>query len=49
MVLSTPTNEQYNCEHIADRGKGYGMESHILDGNNIIEVYSKVSEISRKC
>ncbi|GAA4296909.1 alpha-ketoacid dehydrogenase subunit alpha/beta [Aestuariibaculum suncheonense] len=45
--LSTPTNEQYNCEHIADRGKGYGMESHIIDGNNIIEVYTKVSDIAK--
>ena len=23
-------------------GKGYGMESHIIEGNNIIEVYTKV-------
>jgi len=44
--LSTPTNEQYNCEHIADRGKGYGMESHIIEGNNIIEVYTKISELA---
>jgi 2-oxoisovalerate dehydrogenase E1 component len=44
--LSTPTIEQYRCEHIADRGKGYGMESHIINGNNILEVYSKVSEIA---
>jgi 2-oxoisovalerate dehydrogenase E1 component len=44
--LSTPTSEQYNCENIADKGLGYGMESHIIDGNNIVEVYSKVSEIS---
>ncbi len=40
--LSTPTKEQYNCEHLADRGKGYGMESHIIEGNNILEVYTKV-------
>ncbi|WP_233451072.1 alpha-ketoacid dehydrogenase subunit alpha/beta [Hanstruepera ponticola] len=45
--LSTPTREQYNCEHIADRGIGYGMESHIIDGNNIIEVYQKVNEIAK--
>ncbi|MCH4554078.1 alpha-ketoacid dehydrogenase subunit alpha/beta [Aestuariibaculum lutulentum] len=45
--LSTPTNEQYRCENIADRGVGYGMESHIVDGNNIIEVYTKVSEIAK--
>jgi len=44
--LSTPTSEQYNCEHIADRGIGYGMESHIIDGNNIIEVYEKVSKLA---
>lgn len=45
--LSTPTSEQYNCEHIADRGLGYGMESHIIDGNNILEVFGKVSEIAQ--
>jgi len=44
--LSTPTSEQYNCEHIADRGIGYGIESHIIDGNNIIEVYTKVSKLA---
>ncbi len=44
--LSTPTNEQYNCKDIADRALGYGMESHIIDGNNIIEVYTKVSKIA---
>lgn len=45
--LSTPTSEQYNCEHIAHRGKGYGMEAHIIDGNNIVEVYEKVNEIAQ--
>ncbi|MBZ9729693.1 dehydrogenase E1 component subunit alpha/beta [Salegentibacter sp. JZCK2] len=44
--LSTPTNEQYRCKDLADRAKGYGMESYIIDGNNIIEVYTKVSEIA---
>ncbi|CAM1370009.1 alpha-ketoacid dehydrogenase subunit alpha/beta [Tenacibaculum xiamenense] len=44
--LSTPTSEQYNCENIADRGVGYGMESHIIDGNNIIEVYTKVQKLA---
>jgi len=43
--LSTPTNEQYRCENIADKGIGYGMESHIIDGNNILEVYTKLSEL----
>ena len=44
--LSTPTSEQYNCKHIVDKGIGYGMESFTIDGNNIIKVYSKVSEIA---
>ncbi len=43
--LSTPSSEQYFCEHLADRGKGYGMESHIIEGNNIIEVYTKVQAL----
>ena len=45
--LSTPTSEQYNCEHIADKGIGYGMESHIINGNNILDVYTKVSDIAK--
>jgi 2-oxoisovalerate dehydrogenase E1 component len=43
--LSTPTNEQNRCENLADKGKGYGMESHIVDGNNILEVYNLLSEL----
>ena len=45
--LSTPTNEQYNCESIADRGMGYGMESHVIEGNNVMEVFSKVDAIAK--
>lgn len=43
--LSTPTNEQYRCENLADKGIGYGIESHIIDGNNILEVYHLLSEL----
>jgi 2-oxoisovalerate dehydrogenase E1 component len=45
--LSTPTNEQYRCENLADKGKGYGMESHIVDGNNILEVYTLLSDLKQ--
>ncbi|MDB2322264.1 dehydrogenase E1 component subunit alpha/beta [Flavobacteriaceae bacterium] len=45
--LSTSTKEQYNCKNLADKGVGYGMESHIIDGNNIIEVYSKIEKIAK--
>ncbi len=44
--LSTPTSEQYNCEHLADRAKGYGMESHIIEGNNVLEVYTRMKDIA---
>ena len=43
--LSTPTNEQYRCENLADKGIGYGMQSEIIDGNNILEVYTKIVEL----
>lgn len=43
--LSTPTKEQYYCEHLVDKGIGYGIESYQIDGNNILEVYTKVNEL----
>ena len=43
--LSTPTNEQYRCENLADKGIGYGMESHIVDGNNLLEVVHLITEL----
>lgn len=43
--LSTPTNEQYKCENLADKGIGYGIESYIMDGNNILDVYFKILEL----
>ncbi len=45
--LSTPIKEQYNCENLVDRAKGYGIEGRIIDGNNILEVYNKVSELCK--
>ena len=44
--LSTPTNEQYHCKDLADRGKGYGIDSFIVDGNNVVEVYSIVRKLA---
>tara|TARA_R110000868_G_scaffold36445_5_gene129364 strand:- start:1404 stop:3380 length:1977 start_codon:yes stop_codon:yes gene_type:complete len=43
--LSTPTNEQFMCENLTDKGIGYGIESHSIDGNNILEVFTKVTTI----
>ena len=44
-ALSTPTHEQYACKRLTDRAKGYGMESRELDGNNIVEVYTKLKSL----
>lgn len=45
--LSTPTSEQYACEDLVDRAKGYGMEGHKIDGNNILEVYQTVDKLAK--
>ena len=45
--LSTPTSEQYACTDLVDRAKGYGMEGHKIDGNNILEVYDTVSKLAK--
>ncbi len=47
--LSTPTNEQYKCDHLVDRAKGYGMEGVRIDGNNILEVYETVKGVREYC
>ena len=44
--LSTPTEEQYRCASLADRGPGYGMRALSIDGNNILEVYRTISELA---
>jgi len=47
--LSTPVNEQYRCAQLADRAKGYGMESVVIDGNNILTVYDTVRGVRDYC
>ncbi len=46
--LSTPNVEQYNHQHFIDKGHGYGMEAHQIDGNNVLEVYQSVKKIARE-
>ncbi len=45
--LSTPSNQQFACDFMIDKAKGYGMESLQIDGNNIVEVYTKISELDK--
>jgi 2-oxoisovalerate dehydrogenase E1 component len=45
--LSTPVNEQFACEQLADRAKGYGMEGITIDGNNVVEVYNTIDKYAK--
>ena len=45
--LSTPSSEQFNCERLADKGIGYGMEAHRLDGNNVLEMYNTIDALAK--
>ena len=47
--LSTPTSEQYACTNLSDRGIGYGIKSHTIDGNNVIEVYDTILKSAKYC
>ncbi len=44
--LSTPSRDQFRCEHIANKAIGYGIEGKIIDGNNVLEVFHEVSAIA---
>ena len=43
-ALSTPIRESLSVPHISDRAKAYGMTGFHIDGNDVIEVYSKMKE-----
>ncbi|MEX0844945.1 MAG: dehydrogenase E1 component subunit alpha/beta [Balneolaceae bacterium] len=42
--LSTPTSEQYACQKLSDRAKGYGMHGFQIDGNDIFTVMETVEK-----
>lgn len=46
--LSTPNNEQYKCEWLVDRAKGYGIKGVQVDGNNILEVYQTIKKLRKE-
>ena len=47
--LSTPVSEQYRCEGLVDRAKGYGMQGVQIDGNNILTVLDTVKGVRDYC
>jgi len=48
-ALSTPIEEQFRCNRLADKGIGYGIESVQIDGNNILDVYDTLMGVRAYC
>jgi len=43
-AYSTPVRRQVPIENLADRAKAYGIASYIVDGNDVVAVYSTAKE-----
>lgn len=43
-AFSTPTRLQYNCAHLSDRARGYGISGRTVDGTDAWQVYNAVYE-----
>ena len=43
-AYSTPVRKQVPLQNLADRAKAYGIDSYIVDGNDVVAVYSTAKE-----
>ena len=43
-AYSTPVRRQVPIENLADRAKAYGISSYVVDGNDVVAVYSTAKE-----
>ena len=48
-ALSTPTSEQFRCESLVEKARGYGMEGVRIDGNNLLSVYDTIAGVKKYC
>jgi len=46
--LSTPSSEQFRFKNFVDKGPGYGIEAHQIDGNNVLEIYETIFKLSKQ-
>ncbi|WP_373522695.1 thiamine pyrophosphate-dependent enzyme, partial [Aquiflexum sp.] len=44
--LSTPSEEQFAFKYFTEKGPGYGMETVMVDGNNVLEVYDTIKRLA---
>lgn len=47
--LSTPVSEQFRCESLVEKARGYGMEGVKIDGNNLLAVYDTLKGVRQFC
>jgi TPP-dependent pyruvate/acetoin dehydrogenase alpha subunit len=43
-AYSTPVRKQVPLENLADRAKAYGIDSYVVDGNDVVAMYSTAKE-----
>ena len=48
-ALSTPIIEQFRCESLVEKARGYGMEGVRIDGNNLLSVYDTIAGLKKYC
>jgi TPP-dependent pyruvate/acetoin dehydrogenase alpha subunit len=47
-AYSTPVRKQVPLENLADRAKAYGIDSYIVDGNDVVAMYSTTKEAVKR-
>ncbi|WP_205508209.1 alpha-ketoacid dehydrogenase subunit alpha/beta [Longitalea arenae] len=48
-ALSTPVHEQYRCEALVEKARGYGIDGVKIDGNNLLSVYDTIKGVKKYC
>jgi pyruvate dehydrogenase E1 component alpha subunit len=47
-AMSMPMPNAFNVEKISDRAAGYGMPGYTVDGNDVLDVYTKIREAAAR-
>ena len=48
-AVSTPIEQVCRTQSLCERGNGYGVESCIVDGNDVLEVYERAKAAAEQC
>ena len=48
-ALSTPVHEQYRCEALVEKARGYGIDGVKIDGNNILGIHDTIKGVRQYC